>query len=592
MTTKRQQHFSVGSARCKKDSAEIVSCMFGEKLNEDMKQLKSVGVLEFFQKGGGGHLFQDGFVLLGQGNELPDAALIGQAPLELFMSGDLLWFHTALGKEGFQSWWCPYCQSFKNDWQGKNHETSPAWTLDLLREQARKIAAGEVKNKVAREVLGVKTVPIFDAVDVDHYVIPVLHLTIGLVNDVLDHLVSECQAAAEVFTQQYYDLEIEQEQVGRDLSLASESLTTFNTEHKQYIINGRKQLRQRRTTMNEEAENLETNLGQLESERTALQKNVDALKIKKQNVEAASRVEGEKPENSNKFGQPVRAFIDDVLRKHSIDRAVQHGGKLEGNQCRKLLSRSAEILFEIREYICSRQQEYRIVGTNEEIEEVFHWHHVLLVALDGLFSGLRTTRYQVNDENINETVQFHDQVLEISRYLGELLSLLFDWLFCFLSHNLLSLSSSTTTGLSITPKLHVVEDHAIPLMIQLSGYGDLGEDFGERAHQSESKLDKRFSAIRDFERKEKVKSKVEMQVSLPLVQIKQEEMIGKTKLRGTDPRVVKANSDKKNNKNKRKADWISILNIEMPVEGSTLPSLTKRRKLKLATTEAPAAAES
>ena len=107
---------------------------------------------------------------------------------------------------------------------------------------------------------------------------------------------------------------------------------------------------------------------------------------------------------------------------------------MEGNQCRKLLSRSAEILLEIRGYICTRQQEYRIVGTNDEIEEVFHWHHILLVALDGLLSGLRTTRYKVDDENINETVQFRDRVLEISRYLGEFLSLLFDWLICFLSH--------------------------------------------------------------------------------------------------------------------------------------------------------------
>jgi hypothetical protein len=123
-------------------------------------------------------------------------------------------------------------------------------------------------------------------------------------------------------------------------------------------------------------------------------------------------------------------------------------------------------------------------------------------------------------------------------------------------------------------------------MIQYSGYGDLGEDFGERAHQTESKLDKRFSAIRDFGRKEKVKSKVEVQVSLPIVQAKQEEMIGKTRLQGTDPRVVMANSERENNKMKRKADRISILSLEMPVEGSTLESMTKRRKLKvLAATE-------
>jgi hypothetical protein len=50
-----------------------------------------------------------------------------------------------------------------------------------------------------------------------------------------------------------------------------------------------------------------------------------------------------------------------------------------------------------------------------------------------------------------------------------------------LTSSLLSLSS---TGLSITPKLHVIEDHAIQFMMQHLGYGDLGEDFGERAHQT------------------------------------------------------------------------------------------------------------
>jgi hypothetical protein len=419
----RQQHFSVGSARCRKDSAEIVACTFGDKLNDDLKHLKTVGVVEFFQKGGGGNLFEDGFVMLGHGNvAADDAVLIGEAEIELFMSGDLLWFHTALGKEGYQSWWCPYCLAFKNDWQEKTHEIAPAWTLESLKEQARKIAAGEVRKKVAREVLGVKTAPVIDAVEVGHYVIPVLHLTIGLVNDVLDHLVGECQAAAEEFTQRYYELEIELGQVDREVSLASETLATFLAGHKEIIKDGRRRLLRHKNTMTEEeAANLETNLGQLEAERTALQKNLDTLKNTKHNVEAAFRVEVDKPENSRNFGQPLRAFIDDVLRKYSIDRAVQHGGKLEGNQCRKLLSKSGEILLEIKQYICSRPPEFRIVGTDDEIEQVFHWHEVLLVALDGLFSGLRTTRYKVNNEIIDRTIQFRDRVMSISRYIGEFL---------------------------------------------------------------------------------------------------------------------------------------------------------------------------
>lgn len=120
------------------------------------------------------------------------------------------------------------------------------------------------------------------------------------------------------------------------------------------------------------------------------------------------------------------------------------------------------------------------------------------------------------------------------------------------------------------------------MMVQHSGYGDLGEDFGERAHQIEAKLDKRFSAVRDFGRKENVKSKIEVKRALPMVQMKQEEMIGKTGLRKTDPRVVLANNERDENKRKRKASRISILEKEMPLEGNTLPSLVKRRKTKLA----------
>jgi hypothetical protein len=128
----------------------------------------------------------------------------------------------------------------------------------------------------------------------------------------------------------------------------------------------------------------------------------------------------------------------------------------------------------------------------------------------------------------------------------------------------------------------VIEDHAIPLMIQHTGYGDLGEDFGERAHQVESKLDKRYSAIRDFGKKESVKSKMEVKASLPMVQVKQEEMMAKTKLKDTSSRVVTAKEARQNSKRKRTEERQSVLEVQMPLEGTTLTSIVKRRKLKLA----------
>ena len=48
---------------------------------------------------------------------------------------------------------------------------------------------------------------LFDAVDIDHFIMPVLHLSLGLVNGVYKNLVAECQAGYEAFTEEYYELE-------------------------------------------------------------------------------------------------------------------------------------------------------------------------------------------------------------------------------------------------------------------------------------------------------------------------------------------------------------------------------------------------
>jgi hypothetical protein len=119
--------------------------------------------------------------------------------LELWMAGDLLWHSTALGKEGYAGWWCPYCTAFKSQsWQGMVDCGEVDDTCWKTRE------SGELNRKNVVDRQGVKKVPLFDAVDVDHYVMPVLHLTIGIVNDVLDHLVEEMQVAGEWYTDEYY----------------------------------------------------------------------------------------------------------------------------------------------------------------------------------------------------------------------------------------------------------------------------------------------------------------------------------------------------------------------------------------------------
>jgi hypothetical protein len=49
----------------------------------------------------------------------------------------------------------------------------------------------------------------FDAIDFNHFVLPVLHILLGLVNDIYKNLLAELQAGYEVYTDAFVELESE-----------------------------------------------------------------------------------------------------------------------------------------------------------------------------------------------------------------------------------------------------------------------------------------------------------------------------------------------------------------------------------------------
>ena len=63
----------------------------------------------------------------------------------------------------------------------------------------------------------------------------------------------------------------------------------------------------------------------------------------------------------------------------------------------------------------------------------------------------------------------------------------------------------------------------------LQGIGDLGEDFGERNHQDEAKADRRLGCVRNFAKKESIKSKEEVHTKDQKVQAKMIEIKKKRK---------------------------------------------------------------
>jgi hypothetical protein len=90
------------------------------------------------------------------------------------------------------------------------------------------IANQQVNTKDIHTVCGVRGKPVFDALPLKHFIMPVLHLMVGKGNNVLHNYVAEFQAAAEGYTDGCYSAE-KAEVVTKIAQLhAKDELAAFN----------------------------------------------------------------------------------------------------------------------------------------------------------------------------------------------------------------------------------------------------------------------------------------------------------------------------------------------------------------------------
>ena len=55
--------------------------------------------------------------------------------------------------------------------------------------------------------------------------------------------------------------------------------------------------------------------------------------------------------------------------------------------------------------------------------------------------------------------------------------------------------------MSVTPKLHILFVHLLRFLKRVQGFGDLGDDAGERAHQEEARNESRVGAVVNLEKR-------------------------------------------------------------------------------------------
>jgi hypothetical protein len=233
------------------------------------------------------------------------------------------------------------------------------------------------------------------------------------------------------------------------------------------------------------------------------------------------------------------------LKKNGIDRAAMFGGTIEGNGARKLMENADAIIQEMEQHVLEATT--RFAGTDEQIRHVGSAHRHLLHSLDGYFSSLRTKRFHLTPAILQKGKEFRDRILALERYLG----------------------------MSVTTKSHLMEDHSLEQQEELQGFGDLGEDFGERNHQDQAKADRRLGCVRNFAAREKLKSLEEVQAKDTKVQAKIQNIKVKRSrghYEGTEARQVA--------KRQRRLDAREEV-LASPAPVGRMTTLRERRVLKL-----------
>jgi hypothetical protein len=111
--------------------------------------------------------------------------------------GDLKFYAQTLGRDNMSSHWCMWCKEHPNTWDQLNAASSvELWTLEHMVEHRHKIIREKLKDP--KEICGIVDFPVWDFIEPLNYIIPQLHIEIGLINYVLENFYDFIEEQVEV----------------------------------------------------------------------------------------------------------------------------------------------------------------------------------------------------------------------------------------------------------------------------------------------------------------------------------------------------------------------------------------------------------
>jgi hypothetical protein len=131
-------------------------------------------------------------------NEEPVVVIADESPgsnnnvtlaIRVFISGDLAFYATILGKPNMAPIWCNWCMLTKQAWMEVGHVHGEKWSINKLHD-IRQLVEDHGMPEWPQIIMGCTHSPMFDAVPVENFIISMLHIIIGIGNSLIDIFLS------------------------------------------------------------------------------------------------------------------------------------------------------------------------------------------------------------------------------------------------------------------------------------------------------------------------------------------------------------------------------------------------------------------
>ena len=392
------------------------------------------------------------------------------------IAGDVAYFHTLQGRDGTSSCRCPYCPLTIREW--KMGLKAGKLTKEMLLKGEKKYFKylkdfEEAKKKGKRLPVRPNTHGVSGKVQCDadplRYIIPLLHLLIGLLNKALQEFRDWLDVHVELIEEEEMNLRRKSHSIFEKVSEIQARMDHLMNE-KERCYDAKDKLIDDLLLEGGKDAGKEEEIKEIDDYLLNLKEEYDDLEIERREHKAkeATIKKGVKEAKEDRIGDEdgIDTKINEILRRRAhITPQAFHGGQLNGVDCRRLLNQLEGIIEEIKEVAEERLSNNIDKFPNDveismsELRNKLDSYSNLFSVMDVVFSLLRTPA--PTEEEVKEA----EEAIFVLQTMWKALDI------------------------SETVKAHILFVHTIEQFQRVGGIADRVEDFIEKYHQKIKRLD-------------------------------------------------------------------------------------------------------